>query len=286
MSDERPHLSISQSTMHARCELQWEFRYGMGIKSPPGVAAVIGRATHQTVEADLRFKMSWGSLLSKEEVQDIAAESARKEWENETPIIRVGDPDVGGAVDTVVSLAELHHSEVAPAIDPIAIEQAFKIEIPQLKYDVVGVVDIETETSIRDTKTSSKAPSASVALRSPQLAGYHLHSALSGRPDKSIALDYLVKTRTPYAVTIEAQPTAADHITFIDRIDRMARSLETGIFKPTNPDNWWCSEKWCGYWDRCRFGARKSVSVGLIDPAKLTSRIIPHPHRDDDSEAA
>jgi len=34
-------------------------------------------------------------------------------------------------------------------------------------------------------------------------------------------------------------------------------AIKTGIFPPTNPDSWWCSEKWCGYWDDvCPFGRK------------------------------
>ena len=51
MNANKPHLSASQLSMMARCPVQWEFRYAKGIKSPPGVALLVGKATHVSVEA-------------------------------------------------------------------------------------------------------------------------------------------------------------------------------------------------------------------------------------------
>ena len=285
MTSERPHLSISQLEMHARCEKQWEFRYAMGIKNPPGVAAIIGKGTHGAVEKDLGQKLAWGELLGADEVKDAAADATKHAWENERPVIRDGDPDQGGAVDLAVALASLHHTKLAPRIEPVALEQAFIIEIPELPYDVMGVVDIETATDIRDVKTRGKTPAKDAAQRSPQLIGYHLRSAIAGRPSKTVALDVLVKARTPKVETRTAAPTRDDHLVFLRRVELAARSIQSGIFKPTNPDNWWCTQKWCGYWHRCEFGARQSVTVGLIDPARLTSRLIPRPHTDTQEDA-
>mgnify|MGYP001564712607 FL=1 len=46
------------------------------------------------------------------------------------------------------------------------------------------------------------------------------------------------------------------------------------MFKPASTGAWECSKRFCGYWERCEFGSKKRVSVGLIDPARLTTRAI------------
>jgi len=86
-------------------------------------------------------------------------------------------------------------------------------------------------------------------------------------------------------LTIEAEPTVRDRIVVLERIERATKVIASGIFKPANPGDWCCSARWCGYWERCEFGARDAVSVGLIDPAHLKSRIIPHPHADTQEDA-
>jgi hypothetical protein len=299
MSDRR-YLSVSQIEMFGRCELQWYHRYVLGLKRPPGVAAVIGKGTHKAIEIDLRWKMAWHSLIEDEAVKAHAADATRAAWEKEPPAVNPGDPDQGEAIDIAVGLATLHHKVLAPKIEPIAIEQAFKIELPQLDHDLVGVLDIETPTHVRDTKTKGRAPSWDAARRSTQLVAYHLHTRLAGphipidqgglepyREPKAVALDFLVKKRFPEVVTVEAQPTPAEHIAFVKRVELTSKAIGAGIFRPTNPDNWCCTEKWCGYWDECDHGAKKKITVGLIDPARLTSKLIPHPHADtqDDPDA-
>lgn len=283
--DEKPHLSVSQLGMLARCAKQWEFRYVKGIKVPPGVAGTIGKGTHRAIELDLGQKLAWGRLLETAEVKEIARDALVAEWDREPPIVHDKDPDKGEATDLAVALATLHHTKRAPAIEPIALEQAFLIAVPGLAHDIVGVKDIETGGQIIDTKTSGKSPREDAIERSIQLPAYHLQATLAGHPEKTVVLDYLVKTRIP---DIRSLPPvaldASDHHRFLRRVELASKVVTSGIFQPADPDkSWWCSQKWCGYWEQCEFGSRKAVSVGLIDPRRLTSRIIPHPHRDTDS---
>lgn len=277
---ERPHLSHSQLEMLGRCEMQWYFRYVLGIKVPPGVAAVIGKGTHGGVEGNLRRKMDWGTPMEGDEVKDTAADAFRRAWDKGRPVLSDRDLDEGQALDMAVSLAELHAREVAPQIEPIAIEQAFLIEIPQLPFDVMGVVDVETPTHVRDTKTKGKKPAKDAAARSLQLGLYHLRATLAGTPEKGVVFDYLIKTRERQYLPIEAHPTPDDHVGLMKRFELASASITSGIFKPANPQDWACSERFCGYWERCEFGSRKAVSVGLIDPTRLSTRVIPRPHED------
>lgn len=286
MKTGRPHLSVSQIGQFERCPKQWEFRNVYGLKTPPGVAGLIGKGTHGGVEADLRQKMDWGVGLETSEVKDAASDATRRAWQRDEPVVQPGDPDQGQAVDMAVALATLHHEKLAPGIEPIAVEEAFVIELPQLAYDFVGVVDVETATMIRDTKTAGKRPSPDVAKRSMQLVAYHLRATLAGQPDKGVALDFLLKGPRPTALTLSASPTADDHASFLRRVELTAAAIGTGIFPPTDPGNWACTQKWCGYWERCEFGSKKRVSVGLIDPKSLTTRVIPRPHSEPEEETA
>lgn len=288
---ERPHLSHSQLDMLSRCEKQWEYRYVYNIKSPPGVALVVGKGAHASAERDLQRKMDWGTLMEPGEVQEVARDATTRTWERDPPVIPPPVPGarskpittVGEAVDMVVSLAAVHHEKLAPILEPIALEQAFVIEIPQLPYDVVGVVDVETATHVRDLKTKAKAPTEREVQRSTQLALYHLRSTLQGGPPKKTALDYLIKTQTRQALTFEHEPDADDHRAFMRRLELAAATIQSGIFKPTWTGDWSCSERFCGYWERCEFGSKKRVSVGLIDPARLTTRVI-QLRKDDDTD--
>lgn len=270
----KPHLSASALGTLARCGLQYDYRYNQGIKSPPGVALVIGKGTHAAVEKDLRNKLEWGSLLDDEAVRDIAADETRKTWEADEPIVNDGDPDQGAAVDTAVSLATAHHHELAPTIAPVAIERGFVLELDGFPFDIMGYVDIDEATRIRDTKTASKSPSGGEADASDQLTIYHLDATVRGEGHKTVALDYIVKTRQAKTVTLESTRGPDDHARLLRKVEAAARVIESGAFYPADPGSWACSKKFCGYWSRCPFGERKAVSVGLIDPSRLTSRVV------------
>jgi hypothetical protein len=65
-------------------------------------------------------------------------------------------------------------------------------------------------------------------------------------------------------VSINVQESTRDAADIEQLKGRMALTLaaiQTGVFPPTNPDNWWCSERWCGYWDGiCPFGKKSGGS--------------------------
>jgi len=277
-SERKPHLSATQLTMLSRCGLQYYWRYIKGIRRPPGSAATLGKGTHRAIEANLRAKMSWGQLLSEEEVKQKAAEATAAAWDEEPPQLdddeRAAGADKvkGELVDTAVVLASLHHKQAAPKIEPIAIEQEFTIEIDGSPYDLLGYKDIETATHIRDTKTPGKTPSADAAERSVQLTLYHLETKLRTGEDKRVALDNLVKGRSPKYVPLEAGRTEADHAQLLHRVEAAVRTIEAGNFTPANPDDWCCSPKWCGWWDQCPQGARQVAVVPLISPDRLRVR--------------
>lgn len=105
-----------------------------------------------------------------------------------------------------------------------------------------------------------------------QLTCYHLDAALRGE-SVALCLDYLVDTARPKTVTLQTERTQADHVDFLARVEVATRQIAAGIFPPCAPDSWCCSAKWCGYWADCPHGARQAVTVGLVDPARLTSRI-------------
>lgn len=274
----KPYLSNTQISMLAKCPKQYEHRYVDGIRTPPGVALVLGKGGHQGVEADLTSKLNTGELLPLEAVTQAAAEGVRQEWAKEPVALTEEEQQVGASrvlgdtVDKAVALVGLHHKVVAPAIKPVAIETGFRLELDGFPFDIIGYKDVEEVGRIRDTKFKGKAPPEDAALTSTQLTLYHLESASRGL-SVEVQLDNLVATRVPKYVPQKAKRTELDHRRFLRRVELFARQIESGIFPPTDPTSWACSPKWCGYWDRCDFGAKQSVSLQVINPSRLTSQL-------------
>lgn len=280
MSDEqlrKPHLSASQLSMLSRCGLQYFYRYVLGERRPPGVAAHVGSGVHASIERNLRAKLGGWGLLSLDEVADAAVDATRKRFAEEPPMLddderALGADKVeGAAIDTAASLALLHAKELAPVIDPVAVEQEFRIVLDGFPYDLLGYKDIVEPRRIRDTKTSSKTPPKDAAYTSLQLTLYHLDSVIRG-DDVTVALDYLVSTKTPKAVTLSSCRNEQDHRKLLARVETAARVIEAGAFAPAAPDAWCCSPRWCGWYDRCPSGSGARTTVALIDPKNLVRR--------------
>lgn len=274
----KPYFSASQLSMLSRCQKQYELSYVRKIKTPASASMVRGTGAHAGIEMDLREKMATGNLLDVEHLKELTADVTRAKWADEQPqltddeLIR-GEADVRGeTIDNAVACAVAYHQHIAPHVVPVAIEQAAIIELPGFPRDLKVVKDIETATHIRDTKTSGKSKTQDEADSSVQLTLYHLESAVRGEA-KGVTLDTLVIGKSGVkAQVLESKRDTQDHAQLLRRVEVAAKVVESGVFAPADPGSWCCSPKWCGHWTRCEFGARGQVSVGLIDPKRLTSR--------------
>lgn len=272
------HYSILSGL--SKCSLQVKFRYVDGLKIPPGKALHIGTAVHKSVQVDLTAKMQSGSLLELGAVEQAAAEALDANWAGEGVLLDEEDRTRGESIvraeskDEAVALARLHHDELAPRISPISVEQRLRLELNGFPFDLEGTTDIqELRTSglrrIADTKTAKKSPSGHEAESSVQLDTYTMMANLA-QPElprvEKVGLHYLVKTKAPKAVVLEAD-AATDFEPIVKRIEAAAKVFETGAFypaDPTGPSSWVCSAAHCGFWkDVCPFGrrARRTISM-------------------------
>lgn len=265
----KPSLSPSRLDMLSRCGMQYYFRYVEGKIIRPGVAMVIGTATHKAIEANLRNKIETGSLLAEEAVAQTASEALKDTWLGDEPRLdeeeaKEGEAAVkGSAIDTAVSLSKAHHKVLAPTIKPIYVERGFRLELKSNPFDLTGYIDIQEADGIRDTKTVGKSPQGEEADKSVQLTAYALAAKINGGPDPAkVSLDYLVKTKEPKVLTLSSTRSTADYKGLLLRMERAAEVIEKGAFYPTSPDNWVCSARFCGYWESvCPHGKRSRTQA-------------------------
>jgi hypothetical protein len=153
--------------------------------------------------------------------------------------------------------------------------------------DFVGEQDIQEVIGdlliIRDTKTSAKSPTpsfldgndkAGTADDSEQLTAYAVAShVVDGKLPDRMVLDYLVRTNAAKP-SVKYVPTATtrsmdDVQVFLNRFTNLIHAMKTGVFVPANQSWWGCSEKWCGYADRCPYFKRpKLVQIGAENAKK------------------
>ncbi len=270
MESKKPYLSNTRLGMLSRCGIQYQYRYIDGIIAPPSVPMVRGIAVHDTVRADLDAKRVSGELMADEEVKDIAAEKAKATFDGMEPELTADEKESGrektraAVIDTAVALNSLHHSEIAPGIEPVYLERRFRIEIPSCSHDMVGVIDVQEPTKLRDTKTTGKSPGKNEAHNSLQLTVYSLGAkVIDGVEPESLHLDYLVSTKPPKAVSLKTTRTKAHYESLLRRVEQAAKVIESGAFMPASPDHWCCSKKWCGWYDRCPWGSANRVQFNV-----------------------
>lgn len=252
---------MSQLDTLSRCGEQYRRRYLEREIIPPGIAALVGKATDQAVSTNLQHKVDTAELLPVEAVGDVARDGIANEWASggvklEPDEVARGEQAVKGeATDKAVRLAVLHATDKAPSLSPTHVQRRWTLELKNYPLDLVGVLDVqEAGRSVRDTKTAGKTPSQNIAHQSDQLTAYALAvKVIDGEPPDLVALDYLIDNKTPVVKTFESTRDNDDFRALLHRVEVSIAALEKGVFVPARQTDWWCSPKFCGYHSTCKY---------------------------------
>lgn len=257
-------LHVSGLNMLSKCGVQFERRYLMGERVPPGWAAVVGTAVDRSVRRNLQSIIDTGEPIPGEEAMDAARDALKAEWDRQGGVHAPEEDETQDAgIDAAVNLSALHHREVAPIIRPVRVARPFVLDLKGYDMQLAGEIDVDEENAIRDTKTAKKSPSADQAHQSLQLTTYSMaRLVLDGALPERVSLDYLVRLKTPKSVTVNATPDREHFKELFARIEAAHVAMSKGAFIPAPLDAWWCSAKWCGYHSTCRY-ARKPMAVSV-----------------------
>ena len=258
----RGYLSVSQITQYLKCGKAYEKRYIEDHVIPSNNFIVQGRGVHKAAEKLHLSMMHQPENLSVEEMTAVYSDSHDTEAEG---AVLVDETDWGVVKDEGIMLTQLYRKGALgditdpatgfpmAAVEPIAAERVVKVVLHPQDSDPIpfmGVIDLEEPTGIRDVKTKRKMASQADTDNSLQLT---LYAHILGKPD--VGFDQLVKpTKTKGARYIRSRSirTNADAQHALDIAADVAASIAAGHFPRTNPENWWCGDKWCPYWDGCR----------------------------------
>ncbi|MDD5305568.1 MAG: PD-(D/E)XK nuclease family protein [Elusimicrobia bacterium] len=281
-------LSISAINQYLRCGNQYLLVKLHGY-TPPGISLIQGKAVHASAEKNLRQKARSRVDLPVEELEQAAADNVEEQFHGQVVLTdeeqgRGLNVVKGEAKDFSTSLAKLHREKVAPTVQPLlfvdgggheqeGVEVKVVANIPRIGTSLVGVLDVKEESGgIRDLKTSGKKPSDDEAEKSGQLTMYAMLDAVHAKQTgikraETFTLDYLVRTPSGTLGTyrLDTQRDRVDMTAMVDRIAAVKEGIEKEIFLPTNPDNWFCSARFCGFYSTglCRYvakGARRPQS--------------------------
>jgi|GEM_PF-1945180 len=260
----KPQLHISMVNTFARCPVQFQRRYGARFDIwpqeeiiPPSVALGIGTSVHAAVELNMRNKMKEGELLPVEEVLQLARDNFEATWAGgmlltDEEAARM-DGTKGEAIDMSVSLSRLHHSVLAPQIQPEAVEEKFVVKLDGYPYDLAGKMDIREKRDIRDTKTGGKRDPD--APKTMQMRMYSLgHKVNQGFTPDRVKVDLLLKQKTVKHETYTTQPGNEEQWyrplyyrieSMMELIDQVAKG--NAKMPAADAQSWMCQKSWCGY---------------------------------------
>lgn len=268
------HLSVSQIGDFCHCPERWRLKHNEKIPEPSSPQVIRGRSVDAAVNADMRHKREHGVLMERRDVEALAYDTVAAEFRHGEVLakgsIRAAE---GETKDVAVSLASLHHTDVAPAIEPVAIQQEITLQMGDQDGDlppIVGVIDLTDKAGrVRDTKTSGRRPADDQADISDQLTQYFIsYEALNSKPPTALVLDNLVwykpsgKNPRGKGVYLPQETTRgpAQIVSYINKVKAVNAAMKAGIAIPADINSWKCSPRWCGFFGgACRYtrGVRK-----------------------------
>jgi len=245
----KTYLSPSQINTYLRCPAQYYFRYIKGLIIPPSASLTKGKAVHAGNEFNYKQKIESKTDLPVKEVLDYTA-ATFDELAKETDF---QGTDKGKELDSTIKLTKLYHEEVAPTVQPVAVEEKVEINFDNTDYSLLGYIDlIDEKKVIHDTKTTGRTPNEDVIQNSLQLRGYALaYRTLNNEEENGIQLDYLVSTKTPKVVQFKTKVEQRELDRFLKIMGIVAHNIKCNNFYP-NVTNQLCNEKACGYWNVCK----------------------------------
>ncbi len=245
----KQHLSVSQINMYMRCPASYYYRYIEELIIPPSAALTRGKSVHSGIEFNYDQKMETFIDLPLKEVLEYTA-AVFDESAEETDF---GKHKRGKVKDETIGLSSVYHNEIAPAVQPQAVEAQVEVAFEDTDYTLLGYIDlVDQHKRIRDTKTAARSPNEKVLTDNLQLAAYSLmYRTQFEEEEAGVGLDYVVATKEPKVVQFSAVITEKDRQRFLKTMDMVAKAIKAQLFYPNSQNNWLCSPEHCGYWERC-----------------------------------
>ena len=263
MTQEIKALHQSSTNTALRCGEQFRRRYVEGEIIPPSIAAGRGTGVHKGNDANLKQKIQSKEDLPLSDIKDATRDGFLFAFRNGVYVPREERSAtkrlLNEGLNDALRCAEVYTEQVAPKIQPIAVEQKFLIKVQDLPLPLAGTMDYQEKPLVGDIKTSTRTWAKDREKKEIQPIFYSLvHENEKGvRP--TFRYDVLIARRGKNGPTstdyqeLTVNPTDNDYMALFFKLRLVCDMIEKGIFVPANPTSWWCDEKWCGYWHTCPY---------------------------------
>jgi putative RecB family exonuclease len=251
-------LSVSSLNLLTKCPTRWKRRYIDREYEPPSGAMLLGSAVGSAEAQHYGHIIETGEGLTLEEVEDeFSGEWDARIFREEA--IDWGESSPGELKDQGIAVLERYHVDVAPQVVPVSVEREFKLSWPGVDWGLTGFLDLEeADGAVADLKVRSRKLSKTDADTDLQAAAYLLARRAEQNPAPEFRFHVMTRTKRPAAEIVATQRTDRQLDSFTDRLFAAAAEIawrtETDMWSGAVPGSWWCSQRFCGYWDSCKFG--------------------------------
>jgi len=235
------HLSYSSISKYLKCGKQWKYRYLDKLQEESSDALLFGSAWHKLIRQHLEHDVTLADTW-----QENALENGLTEEMNLLGQKMLTSPDI---VQTIQGLS----------INPESLEMKTELHIPGVSVPIVGYIDMIQKDGIPiDIKTSGKKWSQEQADASLQPTFYLAALEQLQMIKLPATFRYIVftKTKNPAVQILETTRTHEDVFALYGLVNEVWQAIQKEVFTPTDPANWWCHHKYCGFWDICEYGGK------------------------------
>jgi hypothetical protein len=250
--------------MALRCGEQFRRRYIGGEVIPPSIAAGRGTAVHKANKVNLKAKVVGKRDLPLADLQDVTRDAYVQTFQSAGVYIPKEELPakerlLNDGLNDALRCTKIYKEEVAPQINPVEIEKPFEIDVG-LDLPLAGRMDYQEEPRVGDIKTTSLKWQENRIEKEIQPVFYsYVHEKETGIRPEFVYHILIARRNKKGAPTSEGyqiqklKPSMQHYKALFAKLELMIRMLKTGVFPPTNPTNWVCSPKWCGYWHTCEY---------------------------------
>lgn len=193
------YLSASRLNKFATCPESFRRRYVLGEMEPSNPNLVWGSADSYAAQVNYAQKIDSHEDLPVGDVKEAFAagfdnavnQAAEMDWEGEQR---------GEILDAGVKLAAAYHEQIAPLVQPIAVEERVELEVPGVPVPLIGFFDLAEAEHTIERKTSGRK----AVVVQPQWRIQGLVYQLARH--QPVHYHVGVKTKTPAVYTSHTEP--------------------------------------------------------------------------------
>ena len=254
--NQRPHLSVSQISKYLSCGIQYYYRYILKVppqRAPTEYMLHGSSVDHSANEHFGDIKVNQTTGLDNTAFVEQAVEYHDTNVDDHELMNHTKD----ASRDQVWRMSNVYHQTHAQAFKPKEVQYKFQVEYSDTT-DFIGYADLITaDGKIIDNKISKRVTLNEGNAQNSLSNNLQLVKYADMYGSDEVGLAIVSNTKEPRAYYFQASVSPKDKERLNNVIKRVYEGITKEVFTPPPEGSWWCSAKWCDYWNICEFGGKR-----------------------------